>query len=358
MQQSWQPCSSPSSRPTTGSASQPDPWPPSSSTTMPVPWTSATRNSTASRPPRRRGVFIPHYCWHPALTVVASCRMCLVEVGEKKPDGSIAMQPKVVPGCQTPAKDGTVIVTDSAKAQGRPGADPRRLLLNHPLDCPVCDKAGECLLQDYSYGFGRAAEPDDRREEHAAQQAAHRRQHHAVHRSLHHVLALCPLHPRDQRHGRVAGHQPRRPFARSTSSPATAQQQAGHQRRRSLPGRSAVQQGLPLQAARLEPQDPEERLPRLLHGMQHPPRRQQEHRLSAAAARQPARRRATSCATTAGWAITTSTRRIASSARWFARTASWRRCPGRRRSPPIRGALQGGRDQERRAAWSACCRRF
>ncbi len=71
------------------------------------------------------GVFIPHYCWHPELTVVASCRMCLVEVGDRKPDGSVAMQPKVVPGCQTPAKDGTVIVTNSEKAK-----TPRRELWN------------------------------------------------------------------------------------------------------------------------------------------------------------------------------------------------------------------------------------
>src|SRR6478752_4632258 len=56
------------------------------------------------------GVFIPSYCWHEALTVVASCRMCLVEVGDLK-DGKPLMQPKVVPGCQTPVKDGTVIVT-------------------------------------------------------------------------------------------------------------------------------------------------------------------------------------------------------------------------------------------------------
>ena len=60
------------------------------------------------------GVFIPHYCWHPALSVVASCRMCLVEVGEKKPDGTIVMQPKLVPGCQTPVKENTVIVADMA----------------------------------------------------------------------------------------------------------------------------------------------------------------------------------------------------------------------------------------------------
>jgi NADH-quinone oxidoreductase subunit G len=102
------------------------------------------------------GVFIPHYCWHPALTVVASCRMCLVEVGERKPDGTIAMQPKVVPGCQTPAKDGTVIVTNSDKARQSQGQTLESLLLNHPLDCPVCDKAGECLLQDFSYNFGKS----------------------------------------------------------------------------------------------------------------------------------------------------------------------------------------------------------
>jgi NADH-quinone oxidoreductase subunit G len=102
------------------------------------------------------GVFIPHYCWHPALTVVASCRMCLVEVGERKPDGAVTMQPKVVPGCQTPAKDGTVIVTNSPRARDAQQQTLEDLLLNHPLDCPVCDKAGECMLQDFSYNFGRS----------------------------------------------------------------------------------------------------------------------------------------------------------------------------------------------------------
>src|SRR5882724_3050642 len=85
----------------------------------------------------RADVFIPHYCWHPALTVVASCRMCLVEVGDKKPDGSVAMQPKVVPACQTPAKHGTVIVTNSDKAKNAQAQTLESLLLNHPLDCPV-----------------------------------------------------------------------------------------------------------------------------------------------------------------------------------------------------------------------------
>jgi NADH-quinone oxidoreductase subunit G len=125
------------------------------------------------------GVFIPSYCWHEALTVVASCRMCLVEVGDLK-DGKLAMQPKVVPGCQTPVKDGSVIVTgeydkrddqlptlpyDPAYVKGgKPGERAKKsqadtlegLLLNHPLDCPVCDKAGECKLQDFSYKYGRS----------------------------------------------------------------------------------------------------------------------------------------------------------------------------------------------------------
>lgn len=103
----------------------------------------------------RAGVFVPHYCWHPSLTVVASCRMCLVEVGEMK-DGQVVMQPKVVPGCQTPAKEGTIIVTNSAKAKAAQAQTLEGILLNHPLDCPVCDKAGECLLQDYSYRYGYA----------------------------------------------------------------------------------------------------------------------------------------------------------------------------------------------------------
>jgi NADH-quinone oxidoreductase subunit G len=104
----------------------------------------------------RVGGFIPHYCWHPALTVVASCRMCLVEAGERKPDGTLSIPPKVVPACQTPAKDGTVIVLASHRAKSAQEQTLEGLLLNHPLDCPVCDKAGECMLQDFSYGYGRA----------------------------------------------------------------------------------------------------------------------------------------------------------------------------------------------------------
>jgi NADH-quinone oxidoreductase subunit G len=104
---------------------------------------------------QRAGDEIPSYCWHHDLSVVASCRMCLVEVGEKKPDGTIAMQPKLSPGCQTPVKDGMVIVSNSEKVLAAQKATLEYLLLNHPLDCPVCDQAGECGLQDYSYEYGR-----------------------------------------------------------------------------------------------------------------------------------------------------------------------------------------------------------
>jgi NADH-quinone oxidoreductase subunit G len=107
---------------------------------------------------KRVGVEIPYYCWHPALSVVANCRMCEIEVGSKDAKtGEIKMMPKLVPGCQTPAKDLTVLVTQSAKVKEHQRMIMELLLLNHPLDCPVCDQAGECGLQDYSYHRGQAS---------------------------------------------------------------------------------------------------------------------------------------------------------------------------------------------------------
>jgi NADH-quinone oxidoreductase subunit G len=105
----------------------------------------------------RFGVDIPYYCWHPALSVVANCRMCEIEVGTKDAKtGEIKMLPKLVPACQTPAKEGTVLVTDSPKVKEHQRMVMEYLLINHPLDCPVCDQAGECGLQDYSYEYGQA----------------------------------------------------------------------------------------------------------------------------------------------------------------------------------------------------------
>ncbi|NLX94817.1 MAG: 2Fe-2S iron-sulfur cluster binding domain-containing protein [Rhodopirellula sp.] len=108
----------------------------------------------------RVGIQIPHYCWHPGLTVVGSCRMCLVEVGTRDAaTGEISMMPKLIPGCNTPVRDGMVIVTNSEKVQQARAMVEEDLLLRHPIDCPICDKAGECLLQDYHFQYGR----DERR---------------------------------------------------------------------------------------------------------------------------------------------------------------------------------------------------
>lgn len=106
---------------------------------------------------KRAGVEIPHYCWHPGLSVVASCRMCLVESGQKDDKtGKVAMQPRLVPACQTPAKDGTIFVTNSEKVKNARAMVEEDLLLRHPVDCPICDKAGECSLQDYHFEYGRS----------------------------------------------------------------------------------------------------------------------------------------------------------------------------------------------------------
>ncbi|MCA9174246.1 MAG: (2Fe-2S)-binding protein [Planctomycetales bacterium] len=105
---------------------------------------------------RRAGAEVPHYCWHPGLSVVASCRMCLVETGTKdKETGEVRMMPKLVPACQTPASDGTVFVTDSQKVRDARAMVEEDLLIRHPIDCPICDKAGECALQDYHFQHGR-----------------------------------------------------------------------------------------------------------------------------------------------------------------------------------------------------------
>jgi len=100
---------------------------------------------------------IPHYCYHPGLSIVANCRICLAEVWAPNPrnDNKLEPVPKLLPTCQTQAMDGQVVYSDSPKAVANQKAVMEYLLINHPLDCPVCDQAGECYLQDYSYKYGR-----------------------------------------------------------------------------------------------------------------------------------------------------------------------------------------------------------
>jgi NADH-quinone oxidoreductase subunit G len=91
--------------------------------------------------------YIPHFCYHKKLSIAANCRMCLVEV-EKAP--------KALPACATPVTQGMKVFTHSAKAVEAQRSVMEFLLINHPLDCPICDQGGECQLQDLAVGYGKS----------------------------------------------------------------------------------------------------------------------------------------------------------------------------------------------------------
>jgi NADH-quinone oxidoreductase subunit G len=91
------------------------------------------------------GVYVPHFCYHRKLSIAANCRMCLVEV-EKAP--------KPLPACATPATEGMKVFTQSPAAKKAQNGVMEFLLINHPLDCPICDQGGECQLQDLAVGYG------------------------------------------------------------------------------------------------------------------------------------------------------------------------------------------------------------
>ncbi len=124
------------------------------------------KGETIIQAARRAGIDVPHYCWHPGLSVAANCRMCLVEVlpppgrpaltldvlnwDPKSREYSVAKKPKLQPACQWAASEGLEVKSESSDhvKQAR-SAVQELLLLNHPVDCPICDQAGECRLQDY-----------------------------------------------------------------------------------------------------------------------------------------------------------------------------------------------------------------
>lgn len=106
---------------------------------------------------KENGIKIPHFCWHPGLSISGNCRICLVEI-EKFPKLSIA--------CATQAMDGMVVHTKSEKVVKSQNAVMEFLLINHPLDCPICDEAGECKLQDYAYKFSTGQSRFDEEKNH------------------------------------------------------------------------------------------------------------------------------------------------------------------------------------------------
>ncbi|KDN14513.1 NADH-quinone oxidoreductase subunit G [Snodgrassella communis] len=109
---------------------------------------SVEQGSTVIEAAHQAGTFIPHFCYHKKLSIAANCRMCLVEVEKSR---------KPLPACATPVTDGMVVKTNSPMTKDAQKGVMEFLLINHPLDCPICDQGGECLLQDLSMGYGKGA---------------------------------------------------------------------------------------------------------------------------------------------------------------------------------------------------------
>lgn len=109
---------------------------------------SVEQGRTVMEAAHQAGKHIPHFCYHKKLSIAANCRMCLVEV-EKAP--------KPLPACATPVTDGMVVKTNSPLAKKAQQGVMEFLLINHPLDCPICDQGGECQLQDLAVGYGNSA---------------------------------------------------------------------------------------------------------------------------------------------------------------------------------------------------------
>jgi NADH-quinone oxidoreductase subunit G len=107
-----------------------------------------TEGSMIMHAAEKAGTYIPHFCYHKKLSIAANCRMCLVEV-EKAP--------KPMPACATPVTNGMIVHTKSDKALKAQQSVMEFLLINHPLDCPICDQGGECQLQDLAVGYGGSA---------------------------------------------------------------------------------------------------------------------------------------------------------------------------------------------------------
>jgi NADH-quinone oxidoreductase subunit G len=109
---------------------------------------SVPKNGTVMDGANQLGIYIPHFCYHKKLSIAANCRMCLVQV-EKAP--------KPLPACATPAMEGMKVFTHSGQAVTAQKGVMEFLLINHPLDCPICDQGGECQLQDLAVGYGASS---------------------------------------------------------------------------------------------------------------------------------------------------------------------------------------------------------
>ena len=188
------------------------------------------------------GVYIPHFCYHKKLSIAANCRMCLVDI-EK--------MPKPMPACATPATNGMVVRSKSDKAVKAQQSVMEFLLINHPLDCPICDQGGECQLQDLAVGYGKSASryTEEKRV--------------VFHKDVGPLISMeemsrCIHCTRCVRFGQeVAGVMELGMIHRGEHSEITTHRRPHHRQRtvgqhdRHLPGRRAHQQALPLQRPHL-----------------------------------------------------------------------------------------------------------
>ncbi len=173
-------------------------------------------------------IYVPRFCYHPKLSIAANCRMCLVEV-EKAP--------KPLPACATPVAEGMKIFTRSKRAISAQKATMEFLLINHPLDCPICDQGGECELQDLAMGFGRGVSRYTERkrivkDKNLGPAGLDR------HDALHPLHALRPLRRRGRGHPRARRELPRRPVRDRHLHREERRPRAVGQHHRSVPRRA------------------------------------------------------------------------------------------------------------------------
>ena len=188
-----------------------------------------------------QNAYVPRFCYHDKLPIAANCRMCLVEV-EKAP--------KPLPACATPIGEGMKIFTKSPKAIGAQKATMEFLLINHPLDCPICDQGGECELQDLAMGFGRDAARFNERKR-VVKDKDHRPAGLHRHDALHSLHALRALRPGHRRHPGTRHHRPWRAHGNRHLRRTRRGARALGQHHRPVPGGRAQLQAVPLSRALL-----------------------------------------------------------------------------------------------------------
>ena len=273
------------------------------------------------------GIYVPHFCYHKKLSIAANCRMCLVQV-EKAP--------KPLPACATPVTEGMKVYTASEQAVTAQKGVMEFLLINHPLDCPICDQGGECQLQDLAVGYGGSSSRYQEAEARRLPQgpgAAH------LGRGddpLHPVHALHPLRAGDRRHHGARHDRPRR--ARGDRLVRRQDRRLGAlgQLDRRVPGRRADVQAVPLRGADVGALAPQVGVAARLA-------RQQPHRAGegrARDARAAARERGDQRVLDLGQGPLLvrgpQLAKIACARRWSSRAASGRRSTGRPRSTSSR----------------------